>query len=178
MRAAGGPGSASQTGVRLPILALACALLLGASPADAGAPVPRPGRAQFAIALGIKRAHREDTQGLLLEKFARKTGGAQWQTWQARGMVPKDVKPYLEFPRYFAIGTARAPRIHFNLDRVDLAEARRIGPSGFGRWGAYTNAELWIISQSPRLLRKTVFYRGGKPVPAPFSDPAWRAPAP
>ena len=115
------------------------------------------------IALGLTRgAHNRPGA---LRRFADAVGARPWTEWAEAGLTHGNPG---HFGAQFRAAAARARTIHFNLDGIDdVAGAVQRGSRGFGRENM-TNAELHHLSQSPALLERTVFYRGGQVVPSPF----------
>jgi RHS repeat-associated protein len=100
--------------------------------------------------------------------LAEKTGAVGWRQWNKLGLTRRPVESPARFGRAFHDASKRAERIHFALDGIgDVQRAVKLGARGFVR-GNFTNAELASIARNPALLKKTIFYRNGKPVASPF----------
>ena len=94
------------------------------------------------------------------------TGASTWRNWARDGITRRTTE---RFGRAFSHAVKRAKKIHFSLDGIDDPAAfAQKGRRGFVNNRLYSAAELFIIKNDPKLLDKTVFYRGGNVVPSPF----------
>lgn len=101
------------------------------------------------IALGVSET---------LDDFAKGVGGKTWKTWGADSFESQ----FME--------TINNPlnEIHFNLDGIDgVWKAISEGAKGLSS-SRVTSWELYQIYSNPSVLKRTIFYRGGAVVPAPF----------
>lgn len=111
------------------------------------------------IALGLGSV---DGDANALGTFSKRVGGLNYHQWENAGLGRWDGP----FEPYFRQATSRAGTIHFNLDGIDLAAARR-APINFSMRNNVTNSELMSVLGDQSLLNKTIFYRGGQVVPVP-----------
>ncbi|MBM3225987.1 MAG: hypothetical protein FJZ47_19625 [Candidatus Tectomicrobia bacterium] len=103
------------------------------------------------------------------KSLAKYTGAAHYRQWKKADITHRTVERH--FGRAFHQAVERAERIYFALDDIpNVVEAVRRGKAGF-QFGTMTQAELHHSATQPALLRKTVFFRGGKEVASPFAAP-------
>lgn len=95
-----------------------------------------------------------------LTRWIRQCGGRGYSGFTTpRGGFSTQIRSAME----------QATHIRFNLDGVNVSRASgALDAFGNPLSGNYTNFELWVLRNTPALLRKTTFYRGGRAVASPF----------
>jgi RHS repeat-associated protein len=99
------------------------------------------------------------------KNLAQQTNSSDWRNWAKDGITRRRVDK--NFGRAFNQASKKANHIHFSLDGFDddIAGAVKKGKAGFVvKTHNMTNAELHTIASNPDLLKKTTFYKNGKPI--------------
>lgn len=100
----------------------------------------------------------------------KQLGAITYRRWQHFGLTCVDpIEANLSSVRFeqaFRESADNASTVYFDLTDLDLDRATRDGSQGFVTKN-YTNAELFLIVNTPGWLAKTIFYLNGTPVPFP-----------
>jgi RHS repeat-associated protein len=115
------------------------------------------------VALGIN-------ENLQIVDFARQTQSHWYGEWGDAGLTDRPVSSF-NFGPAFQQAMDRAGKINFALDgiRGNPVDFARLGSTGDFGQVPFTARELYLISQNPQWLAKTIFYQNGQVVSSPFT---------